>query len=128
MVTLRARMSTTSLSSPRPQICTRGIVEMLEPRFVCAAGDLDTTFHGTGSNFTEFFSFPLRDEFAAAVQQPDGKIVAVGTSTDGATRVVFYPRDIFEDVGIAGFEQGPQFEDTSSSQEPDIVVARFNAD
>jgi uncharacterized delta-60 repeat protein len=69
---------------------TRLFVEGMEDRLTPAAGQLDPTF-GTGGVVTTNIGGPTQVSGRAAVAtQPDGKVVAVGTSTDayaGGNRV-----------------------------------------
>ncbi|HEV2296849.1 MAG TPA: PKD domain-containing protein [Tepidisphaeraceae bacterium] len=58
-------------------------VEPLEPRLLFTAGDLDTTFGGTGSVTLNYFS---RNDLAYAVAvQSDGKVLVAGTTATGTT-------------------------------------------
>jgi hypothetical protein len=53
------------------------LLEPLEERIVCSAGDLDLTFNGTGK---QFLLFPDGGGANAVAVQSDGKVVMVGSS------------------------------------------------
>ncbi len=75
-------------------------LEALESRYVLSGGDFDPTFgNGTGQVVTDFTTYSLIESIHAVTIQADGKILAVGSATDGYTRF-----------------------------SPDIALVRFNAD
>jgi uncharacterized delta-60 repeat protein len=60
-----------------------GVVEPLESRVLFTAGDLDTTFGGTGTVSLNYFN---RNDLANAVAvQSDGKVIVAGTTATGIT-------------------------------------------
>src|SRR5215213_5850219 len=84
----------------RPRAPARGIVELLETRVVCAAGDLDFNFGGgDGIVHIDFLKRTLIESGEAVAVQPDGKILLAGSATDGFGRFL-----------------------------PDVVLVRLNAD
>lgn len=74
-------------------------LEILESRIVLAAGDLDLSFGIGGLASSGFTTTPLLDTGMDAAMQADGKLVLVGTATDGYSRY-----------------------------KPDFLIARVNAD
>src|SRR5947207_1703709 len=70
--------------SSRPM--SRLPVEMLEPRTLFAAWDLDTTLGGgTGKVTTDFFFG--NDTASGVTVLPDGRIMVVGTATGATTQI-----------------------------------------
>ena len=70
-----------------PRTPRAGSIEPLESRIVLSAGDFDLTFgNGTGNLTTDFVTYSLLESFHAVAIQTDGKILAVGSATDGYTR------------------------------------------
>src|SRR5688500_2418993 len=60
-----------------------GAIEPLESRMLFTAGDLDTTFGGTGTVSLNYFN---RNDLANAVAvQSDGKVIVAGTTATGIT-------------------------------------------
>jgi uncharacterized delta-60 repeat protein len=68
--------------------CSRPRLERLEDRTLLSAGDLDPTF-GMGGKVSTDFQGVIGSESSAAAQQPDGKIVVVG-SVRVANSFVFF--------------------------------------
>jgi uncharacterized delta-60 repeat protein len=114
-----------------------------------ADGSLDPTFGGgDGKVTTDFFPGGVQDVCYSVVVQPDGKIVAVGTSSNGATLLARYNSDGSLDTsfGVDGqattqfFASGPIAAELqadgkivvsgtySSGGNYDFALARFNPD
>src|SRR5688572_11445741 len=60
-----------------------GAIEPLESRVLFTAGDLDTTFNGTGKVTLNYFN--RNDLATAVVVQSDGKVIVAGTTATGIT-------------------------------------------
>ncbi|MGH7136725.1 MAG: hypothetical protein ACREHD_13365, partial [Pirellulales bacterium] len=85
----RTRSALSECLSARGWICPP--IELLEPRRLLAAGDIDTTFGNTGVVTTSFGS--ASSEVVALAVQPDGKIVAAGEIPGQGYAIVRYDTD-----------------------------------